>query len=273
MGDAVVPFSRRIKNYSIVLIDTPGLQEKDSFSFSSLSKITRFLHLSSVVDIVMFCKRMDIYHDEPNEQEAISILTMYMGKDIWRRTVLALTRAGFVLERRAEFVRFFTSNPSALELENFVLKRIELFQKRVFEESNSLIPLVTFVENCRARMRLDGQMVLPDGTVWVVNFLRAISKFLETDPVPYNWVVVRESLLPLKHKRKWLIPFFVILHLSFKFCLRVITVEDNLSGDSDGPYEQSKIAKNREIAAETCIRDKLRLAQKKTMLTVQNSKL
>jgi hypothetical protein len=271
--DAVVPFSRRIKNNSIMLIDTPGLQEKDTFSLTSLRKITRFLSLSATVDIVLFCKRIDIYSNEPNEQKAISILTSHMGKDIWRRTVLVLTRAGFVPKRLADSstLTHFDHRCSEVIVENFVLKKLELFQRRVRQETGFIIPLVTFVENLRARMRHDGQMVLPDGTAWVVNFLLAISKLVNTDPNPYRWDPLREKRLDPNRRGKWLIPILVILHLSFKFCLRIIIVEDNLSGNSDGPYDYSRIARNRESAAEASICDELYDAKKKTVLTVLNS--
>eukprot|EP00746_Dinoflagellata_sp_MGD_P155075 gnl/MRDRNA2_/MRDRNA2_85187_c0_seq1.p1 gnl/MRDRNA2_/MRDRNA2_85187_c0~~gnl/MRDRNA2_/MRDRNA2_85187_c0_seq1.p1 ORF type:complete len:351 (+),score=-9.19 gnl/MRDRNA2_/MRDRNA2_85187_c0_seq1:114-1055(+) len=230
--DAVVPFSRRVKECTFTVVDTPGLQEKVSFAFSSVIKIMRYLHLSPMVDVFLFCKRMDVYSSEPNERATISILTTYMGRDIWRRTVLVLTRAACPLR---------VGKGSSME--TVVLKRLNSFRHIVYQESNSLIALATFVENCRARVGRDGEMVLPDGSVWIIDFFESILKLIEIDPLPYQLEPEWEKRLSSSRQRKWPIPFLIIVHLSLRFCLRTLTVEDNLTGDSEGPFQSPTIAR------------------------------
>merc|ERR1719473_2305844 len=154
-----------------MLVDTPSLVEKDSFSMLTLTKIKKYVTKNNLIDILMFCKRIDIYRDEPLDKEIIVTLTEHLGPDIWRRTIMVLTRAGSPLS----MVLWCTS------------KGIHSIQRDVCQASGRCVRAIAFVENCRARKASDGQMVLPDGTAWLPSLLECAFKIIKSDPKPYDF--------------------------------------------------------------------------------------
>merc|ERR1711937_605669 len=109
---------------------------------------------------------------------------------MWRRTVLVLTRVS-CLSASLSCNHLIDSTVVNLctiytyPISNFVLKRLESFRQHVRQESGFLIPFAVFIENCRAIITRDGQMVLPDGSIWVSILFESIFELIKIDPIPY----------------------------------------------------------------------------------------
>lgn len=151
--DSVTAFTRTAAGFSLTLIDTPGLLEKDSISEGNLQRIKADLEASGrSVDAVFLFERMDVYRVEPIDHQVFRAVTDHFGRDIWKRTVLCLSRAGIY------------SPPDGLSYDDFVSKRVDAVQAAIRSAGCPCSPLpVALVENLRSREGEDGQLCLPNG--------------------------------------------------------------------------------------------------------------
>jgi GTPase SAR1 family protein len=247
--DAVIPFSRSLKNFNLVLIDTPGLLRKDLSSNSGLNKIKTYLWLTSTIDIVLFCTRLDIQQTHPNEEQAICTLTEEIGKDIWRRTIIVFTRACFKTQK--------------CKIAKLVQERLDSVQRAVNQACGLCAPLVVFAENYRVRMKHDGQMVLPNENVWLINLMNCLCELMKYDDVPFTYVPTSNK--PHQCNRMWFCLkkcFKIGFHAWGVYCLLcIITMkflnpineEDNIKSDRDIYFGREEIARNRESVLEFLI--------------------
>ena len=83
-------YEEEISGASVTACDTPGLRD-------ALDKEEDYMDKIKVScgdpDLVLFCQSMDNARWQSDDTEAVKIVTDHLGKDIWKNSVLVLTRA------------------------------------------------------------------------------------------------------------------------------------------------------------------------------------
>jgi GTP-binding protein EngB required for normal cell division len=259
--NSVIEFTRTILGFELKLIDTPGLLEKDNVSETSLRKIETYLaHPENGLDIVMFFERMDMYHIEPIDRRVVEAVTKHLGKDIWRRTILVVTRS------------------SALNYQEGIA-RVQLLTEMMRQTSRHYTRSVALVENLMDRVDSEGQPILPDGTAWVPNLFALLSETCHnlTNQVKSDFRYHPNHIKRLgsKFREMSLISLIITAQYTLKVSvLDRIMLEDGLTGDSNGIYDSEKISRNRENEKRNKIRKRqqLELTKMKTnMSSLQDS--
>lgn len=138
--DVVTTFTRHLLGLELVLIDTPGLTEKDRVSKTSMDKIKNYLlQIEGGVDVVMYCERTDLYRLEPIDKRVIYEITNNFGESIWQRTMLVFTRAGT------------TGIPIGVKFNDLLQKRVEMISRAVTTPFYSSALPAIFIENLVTR--------------------------------------------------------------------------------------------------------------------------
>jgi predicted GTPase len=138
--DVVTTFTRQVLGLELVLIDTPGLTEKDRISKISINKIKNYLsQIEGGVDVVMYCERTDLYRLEPMDKRVVYEITDNFGESIWQRAMVVFTRAGT------------TNIPAGKKFSDLIQERVEMISRTVAMSSCSIALPVVFVENLVTR--------------------------------------------------------------------------------------------------------------------------
>lgn len=203
--EQIIHLTKTWKDLTISLIDTPGLVEGDIISEVTLLKIKNFLTLpNNEMDVILFCDRMDIYHVEPIDRKIFQCLTKHFGVDIWRRMILTLTRSGI------------TNPPNGMSYQDFTHKRATSLKQAAYKAGCPGPLPVVYVENHRARVSQEGQLLLPDGTAWIPALANELIRRLESSTPPYRYNPKLEKFSDHNCKKKSLIPFILFIQISFR---------------------------------------------------------
>ncbi|PHT48550.1 Translocase of chloroplast 34, chloroplastic [Capsicum baccatum] len=133
-----VMVSRSWEEFTLNIIDTPGLVEGGYVNDQALDLIKRFL-LNKTIDVLLYVDRLDSYRVDNLDRQVVKAITDSFGKEIWRRGLVVLTHAQ-------------VSPPDGLSYDEFTLRRSEALLKIV---------------RLGARIRKQEVKVEGDGT-WVV---------------------------------------------------------------------------------------------------------
>ena len=89
--DHVTPYRAVIDGIEVLVWDSPGLRDgafNEELYFTKLAE-----NLKSGFDVMIYCIKMDDKRFYDEDQKAIQTLTKGFGKDLWKKTVIALTFA------------------------------------------------------------------------------------------------------------------------------------------------------------------------------------
>merc|ERR1712224_817784 len=120
-------------------------------------------------------------------------VTKHLGKDIWKNTIIVLTRAGSlslckVFDKTHQHISSVScQNCPDSTTKKFVVNKLIKVQYAVRCVSGFCVPKIAFVENYNCRKNTNSQMILPDETVWIENFLNSMTQ-TATDLKPYRWI-------------------------------------------------------------------------------------
>jgi len=198
------------------MIDTPGIVEENVISEANLLKIKNFLKQNNKeIDIILFCERMDIYHVELIDRKIFQYLSKYFGTDLWRRTILAMTRAGV------------TNIPNGMSYQKFINRRSLTIKQVVYKKSSIKTLSVVYIENLRTRIGYAGQLLLPNGTAWILNLAKILMECLESFLSPYRYNLKQEKRIDSQNNLKCLIPIIFYLQLLSKDIARKLILSKN----------------------------------------------
>merc|ERR1739848_881127 len=155
-------------------------------------------------------------------------ITKNLGKDIWRRAILVLTRSA-------------TANlPDGLEHTDFFNKRVKGLQRAIRQAGSPCFPPVSLIENLGEMQDYGGRPVILDRTSWLLNLMENTVKLVETaqcaglPPYQYNTKLYKHS--NPNHQLKWSIPLIIIMEYFLKvFVLERVLLEDGIRCNPDGP--------------------------------------
>lgn len=196
--------------FSLSFIDTPSLVEAGGVNDTALSVIKRSLE-GVTIDVLLYVDRLDGYRVDTLDRQVIRAITEGFSPKIWRVALLVLTHGQL------------SQPPDGISYADFVARRAALLQDVVRQEaglrkSEVQVP-VTLAENgTRCKKNLEGEKILPDGTVWTSKLFGAIADVATGRGVP---LLVDKKILDGPNHNGWgkiLIP--VLLALQYFFVVK-----------------------------------------------------
>jgi hypothetical protein len=190
-------------------------------SETAMIKIKKFLSQSgNEIDIVLFCDRSDVYGVELIDRQIFLYLSKHFGSDIWRNTILVITRAGIF-------------NPAhGFSYEEFLAKRTKEIKQAAVEAGCPISLPTIFVENLRSRVGRDKQLILPDGTAWLPNLLECMTRHIGSTVSPYKYDPKQEKRVNPNRKYRHLIPVIFVVELFIKELINKSIVGSNKADKS-----------------------------------------
>jgi len=217
----VIPFTRTSLHglHTLVLIDTPGLLERDSVSENSLHEIKNYLLEDQYIDVVMFYERIDVYREEPVDKRVIKAITDHLGLSIWQRAILVLTRAGSA------------RLPDGLNYRHFVEKRVDTMRRIIGNVTGFYVCPYAVVEN----QRVDYEIRIPripysqnslnlyaahnTHMIRLGNLLEEVEKIIESGLPLFMYDPNQAKRTNINQSRKRLIPLIMVMEYVLKVCL------------------------------------------------------
>ena len=251
--DKPTAISRTQGDFTLTLIDTPGIVIGDRIHEATLNKIAE-IGREVPFDVVLYVDRLDIYDVSSLDQQIFESITRVLGADLWSNTLLVLTHGEM-------------EPPKGVSYHDLVKSRSELVQKgiqKVAKIPEEDLPGVAVIENSsKCARNWSSERVLPDGTVVLPNL---VNKFVEiaTNTSPYEYNPRGKSP---DSKKKWLIPFVFAAQVLLKTFVfdKAVKEWDTYHGDEWGPkqaeYKDEKyINKMKEAKREYIRRQKAKQA-------------
>ncbi|XP_074564456.1 translocase of chloroplast 90, chloroplastic-like isoform X2 [Curcuma longa] len=157
-----------VKGINVTVIDTPGLSASCSNMHQNrklLLSIKRFVRKSQP-DVVLYIDRLDVINRGYSDYPLLKLITDVFGSSIWFNTILVMTHSSSHPPEGPE------GFPVAYD--SFVHKCTKIIQHYVRQSvSNAQLetPVVLVENHPMCRTNTKGEKVLPNGQVWVCQFL------------------------------------------------------------------------------------------------------
>ncbi|KAM3281933.1 translocase of chloroplast 34, chloroplastic [Capsicum chacoense] len=204
-----VMVSRSWEEFTLNIIDTPGLVEGGYVNDQALDLIKRFL-LNKTIDVLLYVDRLDSYRVDNLDRQVVKAITDSFGKEIWRRGLVVLTHAQ-------------VSPPDGLSYDEFTSRRSEALLKivrlgariRKQEVKASSIPVVCVENSGRCNKNELDEKILPNGTAWIPSLLQTITDVVLSES---NGILVDQKLIEgpnPNNKGKLLIPLIAAFQYLF----------------------------------------------------------
>ncbi|KAF3682026.1 Translocase of chloroplast 34, chloroplastic [Capsicum annuum] len=267
-----VMVSRSWEEFTLNIIDTPGLVEGGYVNDQVLDLIKRFL-LNNTIDVLLYVDRLDSYRVDNLDRQVVKAITDSFGKEIWRRGLVVLTHAQ-------------VSPPDGLRYDEFTSRRSEallkivrlgarirkqevkfcsaLFSLRFIQfcymisselvmcpplhhvPMASSIPVVCVENSGRCNKNELDEKILPNGTAWIPSLLQTITDVVLSES---NGILVDQKLIEgpnPNNKGKLLIP----LISAFQYLFVVKRIQKWIKNDIARESRPSWAAADSKFSAE-----------------------
>lgn len=162
---------RSASGFTLRVIDTPGLLDGDTVNEDALTTICGFL-ADKDVDAVLYVDRLDTYRVNTLDHQIIETLTARFGPLLWNLAMIVLTHGN-------------VPTPAGLAYGPFVEKRASLIRdairKAAPEAAGAMLPCAVVENGSRCKTNGDGEKILTDGTVWLVELMGKLSQLVQSD--------------------------------------------------------------------------------------------
>ncbi|KAL3337892.1 hypothetical protein AABB24_030180 [Solanum stoloniferum] len=204
-----VMVSRSRAEFTLNIIDTPGLVEGGYVNDQALDLIKRFL-LNKTIDVLLYVDRLDTYRVDNLDKQIVKAITDSFSKEIWHRGLVVLTHAQ-------------VSPPDGLSYDEFTSRRSEALSKivrlgariRKQEVKASSVPVVCVENSGRCNKNELDEKILPDGIAWIPNLLQTITEVVISES---KGILVDKKLIEgpnPNNKGKLLIPLIATFQYFF----------------------------------------------------------
>ncbi|WOL11608.1 hypothetical protein Cni_G20372 [Canna indica] len=214
-------YSRIRADFTLNIIDTPGLVEGGYVNEQALEIIKRFL-LNKTIDVLLYVDRLDSYRVDSLDKQVIKAITDTFGKRIWQRSLVVLTHAQLSPPDGLNYDEFFARRSEAL------LKCIRFGARIRKEEFQKLALPVVLVENSgRCKTNDNGEKILPDGTPWIPKLVEVMTTVVANGS---KSITVDQKLIdgPDPNNRG---KFFIPLILAFQYFVVVKGIQRAIEQD------------------------------------------
>lgn len=201
-----IQISRRYSNFTINIIDTPGLVDTGAVNEQSLARIREFCK-NKTIHVMLYVDRLDAYRVDNLDKQLMAEIASCFTSQIWKNAAFVLTHSQLTPGDGSLFA-------------DFVERRSSLLQSVAVQQGGlgrrDPRPPVLLVENSSRCQKNDrDEKILPNGDVWLVKLVEGIVNVATQDTVP---VVVTQQLIdgPDVNKRgKLFIPFIILFQYFF----------------------------------------------------------
>mmetsp|Transcript_29255 Transcript_29255/g.61936 ORF Transcript_29255/g.61936 Transcript_29255/m.61936 type:complete len:367 (-) Transcript_29255:87-1187(-) len=245
--DKPTAISRTLGEFTLTLIDTPGLVIGDRIHEATLNTIADIAK-EQPIDVVLYVDRLDIYDVSALDKEVFEEVSRLLGAELWSNALLVLTHGEL-------------EPPKGETYAEMVASRVEGLQGAISKYAGTKLESAVIENSSKCARNWSSERVLPDGTVALPNLLQKIVE-LSTQAQPYEYDTRGKSP---DSKNKWMIPLvfgaqLLLKHFVFDKCVKKW---DIYHGDEWGPkqkeYKDEKyISKMKEAKKEYLRRQKLK---------------
>lgn len=162
---------RSASGFTLNVIDTPGLLDGDTVNEDSLNLICGFLE-DKEVDAVLYVDRLDTYRMQTVDEQIVETLTARFGPYLWNLTMIVLTHGN-------------VPTPAGMTYGPFVEERANQFRnaikKMAPEAASAKLPVAVVENGSRCKTNGDGEKILTDGTVWLVQLMSKLAGLVTGD--------------------------------------------------------------------------------------------
>lgn len=232
-SEPAVPYVRKAAGFTLTVIDTPGITSADAINPDAVQRIAAYFKEAGrpSVDVFLFVERLDQYRVEPLDKQVMEAFSDTFGPEMWKRSVLVLTRAGLV------------NPPAGLSYGEFLSKRGGQLKAALRATGGRGDVAVVPVENLRPREDPQGQKILPDGTPILPGLISAIQSVADKGYGAFKFDPKVARRRDPNRRRRWLIPLILAAQVALKvFVLDRVLEEDGVTGDQFGPYAAEVVA-------------------------------
>lgn len=111
--NTATPYKVTKENIDILVWDSPGLQDGNADYSNWYLETLKDINSRYCIDVVIYCLKMDDRRFYPEDKKAIRKLTEGFGKELWKKTVIALTFANKIedpdeIDDQIYFLKEFT---------------------------------------------------------------------------------------------------------------------------------------------------------------------
>lgn len=162
---------RSASGFTLRVIDTPGLLDGDTVNEDALNMICGFLE-DKEVDAILYVDRLDTYRMQTVDEQIVETLTARFGPLLWNLAMIVLTHGN-------------VPTPAGMTYGPFVEQRANQFRdviKRIAPEAaNASLPVAVVENGSRCKTNNDGEKILSDGTVWLVQLIQKLAGLVQGD--------------------------------------------------------------------------------------------
>uniref|UniRef100_A0A1D1ZGX9 Translocase of chloroplast 90, chloroplastic n=1 Tax=Anthurium amnicola TaxID=1678845 RepID=A0A1D1ZGX9_9ARAE len=156
-----------LKGIKLTIIDTPGLLPSHSNQRHNkrvMLSIKRFIK-KSPPDIVLYFERLDVINMGYSDFPLLKLMTDVLGSSVWCNTIVVLTHSSAIREGPSGY-------PVNYEvLVNQCKNLIQHYINQAISDTRLENPILLVENNPFCKTNLAGEMVLPNGIVWRLEFL------------------------------------------------------------------------------------------------------
>lgn len=169
--DIPVMVSRKIGDFVLNFIDTPGLVDSGSVNEVNLDRIARFC-LGKTINAVLYVDRLDAYRIDCLDRQIIKAITSTFGSKIWDITSVVLTHANIPSPSNGKTYDEFVEARS--EKVRDLIRREGRGPWWKFWEGSPEVAVLLVENSSRVTLNVIGEKVLPNEEVFLVRLVEGI---------------------------------------------------------------------------------------------------
>lgn len=173
--DATRQYSRVASDFTLSIINSPGLLQGDGVSDRAMTEISKCAN-GKPIDVVLYVERLDTYRTDDNDRAVLCALNETFGPSVWARTLCVLTHGaasslpisdgsegaangnGSAAADGAAYARYVSSKVAQVEA---------CLRKATGNASASFATSAVVECSARCRKNANNEGVLPDGTAFL----------------------------------------------------------------------------------------------------------
>ncbi|KAL9252091.1 Translocase of chloroplast 34-like protein [Drosera capensis] len=186
-GVRPVMVSRSRADFTLNIVDTPGLVEGGYVNRQALDMIKRFL-LERTIDVLLYVDRLDAYRVDSLDMQIIEAITESFGKGIWDRAAVVFTHAQLSPPDGLSYEEFLgRRSKTLLEVVHKGAGKVQPFRAAVnnFIGSDWLgssteqpLPVILVENSGRCNKNDKDEKILPNGIAWIPELVKTVTEIV-----------------------------------------------------------------------------------------------